>query len=395
MPRILLGSAWLLGFAIFSPMFCVPPMEHILKAELLLTHTQTSLLFSAPILMIVVIAIPAGILADKIGAQKSAGIGAIIVVVGTILRSTATDASSLMAFTFIYGVGLGWSFPNLPKLVSTWVPKERAGLATAIFTVGILSGIALALAITIPVVFPITGTYQGVFLIWSIPPIIAATLWWVLIKKDITHAHTVTTPVTETRIPLRNVLRNGRLWMVAVLLMLHNFFFYTWSGWVPTLMLLKGATPSQAGLISSVTMWAGLISLAFMPRIAYRTGVRKPFLVIPSIVLGLAALGAIYVNIPLSWLLMIVVGLALITRFTTLLALPVEMMPRESVGAASGLVLAIGYAGGILGPLVGGRVLDLTGNLDQSMIILIAVSVAAAIIARWLPETGPKAGGGR
>ena len=114
-PWIILGSAWLLGFAIFAPMFCVPPMEHILKAELILTHTQTSLLFSAPILMIVIIAIPAGMIADRIGAQKSAGIGAIIVVVGAILRSTATDASSLLAFTFIYGIGVGWSFPNLPK----------------------------------------------------------------------------------------------------------------------------------------------------------------------------------------------------------------------------------------------------------------------------------------
>ena len=99
--------ASLLGFAIWSPMFCVPPMQHIIKEELLLTHAQTSLIFTAPLLMVVALAIPGGILADRIGARKAAGIGIIIVAVGAILRSLATDAPSLLAFTFIYGIGAG------------------------------------------------------------------------------------------------------------------------------------------------------------------------------------------------------------------------------------------------------------------------------------------------
>jgi len=53
-------------------------------------------------------------------------------------------------------------------------------------------------------------------------------------------------------------------------------------------------------------------------------------------------------------------------------------------------VLSIGYIGAIIGPLIGGRVLDLTGSLNQAMIILIIVSIATTIIALRLPETGPK-----
>jgi MFS family permease len=67
-----------------------------------------------------------------------------------------------------------------------------------------------------------------------------------------------------------------------------------------------------------------------------------------------------------------------------------EIMSREEVGIASGLVFAIGYSGGIIGPLIGGRILDLTGNLSQSLIMLIGVSIAAAVLASRLPETGPK-----
>ncbi|GAG96392.1 unnamed protein product, partial [marine sediment metagenome] len=80
--------------------------------------------------MLVALGIPGGFLADRIGVRKAAGIGIIIIAVGTILRGTATSASSLLAFTFIYGIGIGLSFPNLPKLISGWVPREKAGIAT-------------------------------------------------------------------------------------------------------------------------------------------------------------------------------------------------------------------------------------------------------------------------
>jgi len=185
-------------------------MEHILKEELLLTYTQTSLLFISPILMMVVVAIPGGLIADRIGIRKAAGIGAIIIAVGTILRGTAADASTLLAFTFIYGLGFGLSFPNLPKLVSAWAPREKAGVATGTFATGIMTGTALPLAITMPLVFPITNTFQGVFFIWSIPPIIAAILWWILVrepKRDSIHGE----PASRDKTPLLQVLRTKQV----------------------------------------------------------------------------------------------------------------------------------------------------------------------------------------
>ena len=365
-------------------------MTHILKEELLLTYAQTGLLFTSPILMMVAIAIPGGFIADRIGIRKAAGIGAIIIVVGTVLRGTATSASSLLAFTYIYGVGLGFTYPSLPKLVSGWVSKEKAGVATGIFSSGLVSGAALALAITMPVVFPITNSFQGVFFIWSIPPIIATISWWILVREP--HRNSIhVEPMSKDNIPFRQVLQNKNLWLVSSLFLLHNFFFYTWTGWAPELMMLKGATPELAGLITSVAVWVGIPALFLVPRFAYKLGLRKPFLWGPSIVLALAAWGVMHINLPMSWPLMALVGIANITRFVTILALPVETMSQEKVGTASGLVLSVGYTGAIIGPLIGGRILDITESLDLSFLVLVGVSIAAAGIALRLPETGPKA----
>ena len=120
-------------------------------------------------------------------------------------------------------------------------------------------------------------------------------------------------------------------------------------------------------------------------------GLRKPFLWLPGIVLAFAAWGALNITLPLSWPLMALIGVALETRFVTIMALPVEMMPRDQVGTASGLVWSVGLAGGVVGAFTGGRILDLTGSLDVVLFVLLGLSAAATVIALALPETGPRA----
>ena len=153
-------------------------------------------------------------------------------------------------------------------------------------------------------------------------------------------------------------------------------------------MIEKGASADSASLISSAVLWTAIPSVFLAPRIAHRVGLRKPFLLIPSIVLALAPLWAIYMTVPMGWPLMIMVGMFDSARTIMVLALPLELMPRESVGTASGLIVSIGFSGGVVGPLVGGLILDLTGSLDMSLIVLIVISVIAVAVAYKIPETG-------
>ncbi|MFC2024468.1 CynX/NimT family MFS transporter [Chloroflexota bacterium] len=387
MPRTTLFCALLVTFAMFAPIFCVPPMEPILKEQLFLTHTQTSLLFSTPLLMLVAIAIPAGRIADRIGVKKATGFGLIIMAIGAIMRGTATAYPDLLVFTFVYGFGFGWTLPNMPKLVATFVHRDRAHIAMGITNLGIPLGIALGLALTMPVIWPVTNTYQGVFFIWSIPVVIAAILWWILVKEPRRRSADFQESSVNTA-ALRTVISNKNLLLIAALMFLHLFFVYNWTGWAPVLMMSKGVSPVWAGFITSVAHWAYIPAFFLMPKLSYKLGLRKPFLWLPSIILALASWGATKVSINASWFLMALVGIANGTRFVTLLSLPVEMMHKKDVGTASGIMLAIGYAGAVIGPLVGGRVFDITQNLDLSFMILIVLSLASTIIALRIHETG-------
>ena len=390
-PWVLFVCLGLMGFALESPMFCVPPIMHIITEEFLLTHAQAGLIYSVPIIILAAVAIPGGTLADRIGSRKAAGIGVIVIVVGSLLRGTSTSFVTLLAFTCLYGVGLGLVFPNLLKLVGTWFPREKIGLATGIYTGGIIFGIALALAITLPVVLPITNSFQGVFYIWTIPAVAAAVMWWIVVK-DLPGRSGQSKQISEGGGSSYRIWTNSTLWLVAVLLFIFNFTLFTWLGWTPQLMIAKGASPALAALMTSFISWLSLILNLVVPWVSDKIALRRLFIWPSCILLLLASLSAVYVPLPLGWAIAGAVGIAGGVGFPMLLVLPLELVPPEGIGRASGMVLSIGYIGGLVGPWTAGYILDITGSLNLNLIALTGLAAVGAYLALRLPETGIRAG---
>lgn len=390
---IILACAWLLAFATYCPMLCIPPMVHIIKQELQVSHAAIGLLFSIPIAMLVVLAIPGGCLGDKIGTRKTVAIGAAVMAAGGLMRGLAGTFYSLLAFTALFGLGYSILFPNLPKIVGVWFPPEKAGLATGVYATGITVGGALALAITLPVVFPLFNTIQGTFFIWALPAGLGAILWLILAKEPPAHP-----PLSAGMSNVKgrgssnlNLWKDKNMWSIAILLFLNNIHFYTWAAWTPSLLMMKGASPDLAAFIASSRGWASLPTMFLMPWASYKIGLRKPFMWGSAILLIVASLAAVYMPVSWGWALMAVVGVATSGSFAMMLALPIEMLPRESVGMASGTMISIGYVGGLAGPWLAGRILDSTGSLDVALVILMAAAVLWAVVGFIIPETGKRA----
>jgi len=392
-PYAVLIFAMLLAIAMWMPLICIPPMEHILTEQLQITHAQTSLLYSIPLWMVGVVALPAGLIADRIGFRKAGGIGAILIAVGSLLRCTTMDVSALLAFTFIYGVGFGFAFVSLPKMISAWVPREKTGIATGVYSAGIFIGQALAITLTIPFVFPLTNSVQGVFFVWSIPAIVVAVIWWTLLKEPSSKNLKVESMPRSNvffRQLLSKTLKNKDLLLLSGFHALHLFFYYTWIGWSPALVMSKGGTPELASFTSSLAFWVAIPACFIIPMLAHRVGSRRPFLLASAIAMAIAALAWANVSLGMSWLPMVLVGLADCTILVIVLALPLEMVPEEEVGAATGLIITAGNIGGPIGSLVSGHIFDITGDLNLALFMLIGIATAMICMSFRLPEIGPK-----
>jgi CP family cyanate transporter-like MFS transporter len=366
-------------------------MVHLIRDEFHVTHEAVGILFSLPMIMLVALAIPGGLLADRIGSRKAVAIGAVVMALGSMLRGVATGFGSLFAFTVMYGVGYSIIYPNLPKLVSVWFPREKAGLATSVYATGITIGAALPLAVTLPLIFPLFHTVQGTFFVWGLPGALGAAVW-LIVARDPPGPINGSQPAGRVTAPhpSHSLWRNKNIWLIALLLFLNNVHFYTWSAWTPSLLMMKGATPQLAGLIASSRGWASLPAMFLMPWFSYKVGLRKPFMWGSALLLAVASWAALSLPVPWGWPLMATVGITVGGTFSMILALPLEMLPKESVGAASGMVLSVGYIGGIAGPWLTGRILDSTGSLDAALVVLIATALIWVVIAFLIPETGTR-----
>src|SRR5207248_124329 len=94
---------------------------------------------------------------------------------GAALRVTILEVPPLLlAMTVLMGLGIAVSQPSLPALVKQWCP-DRVGLATAVYSNGLLIGEIAAAALTVPLVLPLVGgSWQRSFLIWSLPVALTA-----------------------------------------------------------------------------------------------------------------------------------------------------------------------------------------------------------------------------
>lgn len=391
MPWGLLAVAVLLNFCTWAILFSIPPMEALLSRDLMVSHFQTSLLFSTPLIMIALVAIPAGVIADRVGIKNVIGIGAIIALIGALLRGTAPDYLSLLIFSLIFGLGMGLAFANLPKLARSCSPPQQTLLVMGILNgCGVLAGVGIGLAITVPMLYPLTNSYQGVFYFWSIPLLVATVLWWVMVREP-PCPHGEVEPEKIRFAELKQTLGNKVLWLLAFLLFLHNFFFYTWSGWVPTYLLEKGFTLDFAGLMTSVMLWVGVPTVILVPMLISGADIpRKLFIWLPSLLYAFLAAGMLYISQFSAWFLMIIAGIINVLRFNTLLTLPVEIMPRKHAGTASGVVVSVGYMGAVVGPIVAGRILDISGSLQSVFIILVVLSLITTVFAFLIPSNSIK-----
>ena len=187
---------------------------------------------------------------------------------------------------------------------------------------------------------------------------------------------------------LKQMVARKDLWLVSCLFLLHNFVLYTWAGWLPQYLTSIGASADKAGLITSVTLWVGLPSVLLLSQLSSRLQRRKPFLWGPTILLAITTFAILHVNIPLTWMIAAFTGIATSVRFSTILALPVEMVEPNQSGSASGMTMSVGYTGALLGPVIGGIILDATGSYTGVFLTLAGLSLITIALTFMVPETG-------
>jgi len=392
---LMLGLTWSLYSSFGISVGTIPPVVGPIINDLHISYTQMGLILGSWQLVYIATASPLGPLVDRLGIRRSLGIGMFIILLSMLLRGLAIDFYTLLFAVALFGIGGPIISIGAPKIVSLWFDSKERGTAAGIYTAGPVGGYALALATAATTIMPITGTWRGVPLIFSVLIFLVMIAWFIFAKEKPYNPNLEPTQKSSTSISTSKVLMDMlRIRNVQLMLILAPVTFminHGMSSWLPTLLQERNMSLSEAGTWTAIATAASILSLLVIPRIigaGYRaisigllllmTAISTPLLIFTTgNILIIALLVSTIVRSPFMPML-------------TLILMETPGIGYRHIGAATGIFFAAAEIGGFGGPFVMGLLRDITNSLNLGVLLITSLTIITLFVIPLFKEESRK-----
>ncbi|MDZ5647176.1 3-(3-hydroxy-phenyl)propionate transporter MhpT [Nitrospirillum sp. BR 11828] len=359
-----------------------------LAPALHLTAAQLGTFFSAGTIGLFLGALVGGRLADHFGRKAVLVVSVALFGLFTLATALSPDFTTLFLMRLATGLGLGGTLPNLVALAAENSPPGRSGGAVSLMYGGMPLGGAI---VSLIAVFAGMG---GGFDSWrtifyaagGAPLLVLPLLIWALPES---HAFRATAAADAAGRPgVLAILFGGGRAAETVLLWLAFFatlmVLYLLLSWLPLLMTDRGFSKPQAALIQLVLNVAGAIACMITGPLL--DGPRR-FGYAITVFVGLAVFLVLLAVMPANLTVALAVGMGagamILTTQATLYAAAPACYPIAIRGTGVGGAVAAGRLGSVVGPLLGGALVQAglsASGLLLSLVPLVAVGGLLAVL---------------
>jgi MFS family permease len=390
----MLTLAFLTSLTMHLLLFSYSQLKESITFEMQLSYAEAGFIFSMSVLALVILRIPWGILIDRIGVKLAAGLALTILGISGVLRGFAVSYETLLLSQLFLGVGLAAIMPCLPKLVASWFPPEKAGLAIGISISGYAIGDIIALSVT-PYLLTLLNSWRKVFYVYGVWTLILTAFWCMLArepdKDDGAQLRTGESHDSGSPKNFVRLLSVRQIWLLTGLYLCAGACYDTMLVWLPSLLEAEGISPATAGLITS-TLPLGFIVASFaVGALSDRVGLRKPFILVLGLISGPVIYAAGTLPAVFVWFFAFIAGFCTIGVLTLVLTIPIELKQTSfSVASSVGLISSIGNIGSFVVPTVVGQIKDVTGSFLWAVLLLAILGESMLILGLPITETGRK-----
>lgn len=327
----LLLTCCVVSFICFFSSYLRIPVVPLYAAELGANTTQIGLINAAFMLMAGVLAIPAGLISDRVGQRKVILGGLLIIGSSSFLLYWCTTPTEMIVVYLLFGVGLAAYSPAMMSNVANIAPPTHLGRAYGMYTIAI--NVAMMLG---PASGGLVGHVLGlrnVFLISG-----GLTLAMVFVAGVNLPAVVVTPGPQRSVWPSLRALLHRRGFLACLLATLGGCFgFGVFMTFLPLYLTALGMDASHVGMVFAVQALANALSRIPFGRLSDRVTDRG--------ILVVGGLGALSVSIFLVGMCShlaelfgcaAMLGVSMGVAFTALSALIADIVPHELRGMAMG-----------------------------------------------------------
>ena len=377
---------WLLPFAAtLIAMFTLQlsnlgfsPLLPSIQQEFGMSYTQLGLFTGLYGLLAMLLSVPAGISAKRLGEKHVLGIGLLVVAAGSVLLGEAWSFGSAIAFRGLTIFGYRFAFVSVLIAVALTAPPSLRGR-----TMGVL-GATSALASVVGA--PLGGVLVGEFgwrlaiLGYAAMAVVGAIVFWLFYRPTSDNAgpdaHTVHSAEN------RSAFLSPVVWMIALIVGLGGFGQFTVTYFVPSVAkALYGLDATAAGVIISTGYLTAIVVNLGIGLLADRFN-KLVVLGLVFIILSVASASLAVENLmTFRVATATVIGFGF-TAANQLYGLGGSVMPRHEAGHAMGVVSLGAGLFGYFGPQMLGILRDLTGSFAAGFyMVAIADVLTLTLIA--------------
>ncbi|MBC3954709.1 CynX/NimT family MFS transporter [Pseudomonas triticifolii] len=369
-PWLLLLGLVLVALNLRPALSSIAPLLNNVSDSLGMSAAEAGLLTTLPVLCLGLFAPLAPILARRFGSERVVLVILLMLASGLAVRSLFGEFG-LFTGSLMAGASIGVIGVLLPGIVKRDFPKQ-AGAMTGVYTMALCLGAAIAAGSTVPLSQYFGDSWQIGLGFWLIPALIAALFWLPQAReKHGTHRDVYR---------VKGLLRDRLAWQVTLYMGLQSSLSYIVFGWLPSILIGRGMTPTQAGLLLSGSIIVQVISALSAPWLATRgKDQRLAIMLVMSLTLT-GLFGCLYAPLEGLWGWAILLGLGQGGTFSLALAL-IVLRSRDSHVASnlSSMAQGFGYTIASMGPFAVGVVHDVTGSWNSIGWIFAVLGLGAMI----------------
>jgi MFS transporter, ACS family, glucarate transporter len=369
--------------------------------EFHLNKTETGLVFSAFAWPYLIFQIIGGWVSDRFGAKRTLIWCGIIWASATVLTGMAGGLISLIVARVVLGFGEGATFPAATSAMAHWFAKEKRGLAQGITHSASRIGNAVA-----PVVVVWVMTNYG----WRESFYVCAGLsfvWvalWAMTFTELPQDHpritqeelAVLPPIGGPRpkVPWGPLFK--RMLPVAIVYFCYGWTLWLFLSWIPQYFLHSyNLDIKKSVLFTSGVFFAGVIGDTLGGIVTDRILVKSGSLFrARSVMVAVCMALTLVALVPMMFTHDLYVSLACLSAgfffaemsIGPMWAIPMDIAPAYS-GTASGMMNSGSALAAIISPVIGGWLIDKTGNWELPFVgSMILMAVGLVLAFRMKPE---------
>lgn len=396
---VMLATFGFIAFMAGMGFNAVAPLLETVAEQWAVSFGTAALLMSVFGFAQMLMSIPSGWLAGRIGYRWPIVSGAILLAIGFLLRPTATGFGNFMTYSIIAALGWGLIWAPVGSMIATWFPHREIGLANSLWPVGLTAGQAFGTLTAIP--FFVAYSWNTAWWIYAVIAAVVALASVVLIRPRPAFSPEARPPFEPAGIREGLAQTMNRInWVLQYTVFATVGSIAAAPILIAPMLIRQGVSPPLAGVVSGLPLIGGAVGAFFVPMVAFRTQ-RCRSLMLLSALLAAVFFYPLFLVKPGAalWLPAL---LSLLFGFFVLPVMGISMGVGQlqpgvnpgNAGILTGVFLTSIGLGAAVFPALVGAVTDAAGLQGGALTQEILIAISAVLLAVFVrePSYGPAPG---